>query len=193
MEGLPPGAERPWRVPDRWSISDAVIKNEWSYTYHPQYALLALCIVKHRDNFTFTLLASVRTFFPFVFGFSSFIFCAFVFAYLSCLCFFFFRFKLRYFLCLIHLFLSLHCLRFSLSVLPPSRTFLFFRVFTRTSVLRDQEGCIRYRGTSDRVVQIIRTVLVATDRGGCMISTNQTTESGISFQKIMCDQTVWPT
>ena len=126
---------------------------------------------------------------PFVFGFPP-IFCAFVFSYLSCFCLFFFLFKLRYFLCLIHLFLSLHCLRFSLSVLPPSRTFLFFGVFTRTSVLRDREGCIRYRGTSDRVMQIIRTVMVAADRGECMISTMQTTENGISFQKIMCGQTV---
>jgi len=103
---------------------------------------------------------------------------------------FFFLFKLQYFLCLIHLFLSLHCLFFSLSVLPSSRTFLFFGVFTRTSVLRDREGCIPYRGTSGRVMQIIRTVMVATDRGECMISTTQTTENGVSFQKIMCCQTV---
>ena len=67
---------------------------------------------------------------------------------------------------------------------------LFFGVFTRTSLLRDREGCIRYRGTSDRVMQIIRTVMVATDRDECMISTAQTTENGISFQKIMYGQTV---
>lgn len=159
--------------------------------YHPQCAVLARCLDKHRDNFAFTLLASVCTpFFPFVFGFSPFIFCAFVFAYLSCFCLFFFLFKLRYFLCLIHLFLSLHCLLFSLSVLSPSRTFLFFGVFTRTNVLRDQEGCIRYRGTSNRVMQIIRAIVVATDRDECMIITTQTTENGISFQKIMCGQTV---
>jgi len=46
-------------------------------------------------------------------------------------------------------------------------------------VLRNREGYIRYRGTSDRVVQIIRAVVVATDRGECMISTTQTTENGI--------------
>jgi len=30
-------------------------KNEWSYTSIPQYAFMAWCLVKHRDNFTFTL------------------------------------------------------------------------------------------------------------------------------------------
>jgi heme/copper-type cytochrome/quinol oxidase subunit 4 len=29
-------------------------KNEWSYTSTPQYALMAWCLVKQRDNFTFT-------------------------------------------------------------------------------------------------------------------------------------------
>jgi hypothetical protein len=28
-------------------------KNEWSYTSSPQYAFMAWCSVKHRDNFTF--------------------------------------------------------------------------------------------------------------------------------------------
>jgi hypothetical protein len=27
-------------------------KNEWSYTSTPQYAFMAWCLVKHRDNFT---------------------------------------------------------------------------------------------------------------------------------------------
>jgi len=45
-------------------------KNAWSYTSTPQYASTAWCLVKHRDNFTFTrhrehmgfpiLLSSVR-------------------------------------------------------------------------------------------------------------------------------------
>jgi hypothetical protein len=30
-------------------------KNTWRYTYTPQYAFMAWCLVKHRDNFTFTL------------------------------------------------------------------------------------------------------------------------------------------
>jgi hypothetical protein len=29
-------------------------KNAWSYTSPPQYAFTAWCLVKHRDNFTFT-------------------------------------------------------------------------------------------------------------------------------------------
>jgi hypothetical protein len=29
-------------------------KNAWSYTSTPQYAFMAWCLVKHRDNFTFT-------------------------------------------------------------------------------------------------------------------------------------------
>jgi hypothetical protein len=28
-------------------------KNVWSYTSTPQYAFMAWCLVKHRDNFTF--------------------------------------------------------------------------------------------------------------------------------------------
>jgi len=30
--------------------------NEWSYTSAPQYAFMTWCLVKHRDNFTFTFL-----------------------------------------------------------------------------------------------------------------------------------------
>jgi hypothetical protein len=31
------------------------LKNAWSYTSTPQYAFMAWCLVKHRDNFTFPL------------------------------------------------------------------------------------------------------------------------------------------
>jgi hypothetical protein len=31
-------------------------KNAWSYTSTPQYAFMAWCLVKHRDNFAFTVL-----------------------------------------------------------------------------------------------------------------------------------------
>jgi hypothetical protein len=34
-------------------------KNAWSYTSTPQYVFMAWCLVKHRDNFTFTLLLLV--------------------------------------------------------------------------------------------------------------------------------------
>jgi hypothetical protein len=32
--------------------SSAEVKNAWSYTATPQYAFMAWCLVKHRDNFT---------------------------------------------------------------------------------------------------------------------------------------------
>jgi hypothetical protein len=35
--------------------SRAEVKNAWSYTSTPQYFYTAWCLVKHRDNFTFTL------------------------------------------------------------------------------------------------------------------------------------------
>jgi hypothetical protein len=39
----------------RWPLpSSAEIKNAWSYTSTPQYVFMAWCLVKHRDNFTFT-------------------------------------------------------------------------------------------------------------------------------------------
>jgi hypothetical protein len=34
-------------------------KNEWSYTSTPQYVFMEWCLVKHRDNFTFTFISSV--------------------------------------------------------------------------------------------------------------------------------------
>jgi hypothetical protein len=33
---------------------NAEIKNTWRYTSTPQYVFMAWCLVKHRDNFTFT-------------------------------------------------------------------------------------------------------------------------------------------
>jgi hypothetical protein len=38
------------------SPSSAKVKNVWSYTPTPHYVFMAWCLVKHRDNFTFTLL-----------------------------------------------------------------------------------------------------------------------------------------
>jgi hypothetical protein len=35
--------------------SSTVVKNMWSYTSTPLYAFMAWCLVKHRDNFTFTI------------------------------------------------------------------------------------------------------------------------------------------
>jgi hypothetical protein len=36
--------------------SSAKIKNVWSYTCTPQYIFMVWCLVKHRDNFTFTFM-----------------------------------------------------------------------------------------------------------------------------------------
>jgi hypothetical protein len=53
-----PGVKRPRREDDQSTPSSAEVKNVWSYTSIPQYAFMAWCLVKHRDNFTFTFLAS---------------------------------------------------------------------------------------------------------------------------------------
>jgi hypothetical protein len=47
-----PGIKRPGREADH-SPSSAEVENVWSYTPTPQYVLMAWCLVKHKDNFTF--------------------------------------------------------------------------------------------------------------------------------------------
>jgi hypothetical protein len=47
----PPGLEA-----DHSPSSSAKVKNAWSYTFTPLYVFIAWCVIKHRDNFTFTLL-----------------------------------------------------------------------------------------------------------------------------------------
>jgi hypothetical protein len=42
------------READHSTPSSAEVKNEWSYTSTPKYVFMAWCLVKHRDNFTFT-------------------------------------------------------------------------------------------------------------------------------------------
>jgi hypothetical protein len=49
-----PGVKRPGREADHSPSSRAEVKNAWSYTSTPQYVFMAWCLVKHRDNFTFT-------------------------------------------------------------------------------------------------------------------------------------------
>jgi hypothetical protein len=46
--------KRPGREADHSPPSSGEIKNAWSYTSTPQYVFTAWCLVKHRDNFTFT-------------------------------------------------------------------------------------------------------------------------------------------
>jgi hypothetical protein len=48
--------KQPGREAGHSAPSNAEIKNAWSYTSTPQYVFMALCLVKHRDNFfNFTL------------------------------------------------------------------------------------------------------------------------------------------
>jgi hypothetical protein len=48
------GVKQPEREADHSSPYSAEVKNAWSYTYTPQYAFMVWCLVKHRDNCTFT-------------------------------------------------------------------------------------------------------------------------------------------
>jgi hypothetical protein len=50
-----PGVKRPGREADHSPPYSAEVKNAWSYTSTPQYVFKAWCLVKHRDNFTFSL------------------------------------------------------------------------------------------------------------------------------------------
>jgi hypothetical protein len=50
------GVKRPGCEADHSLSSNAEVKNAWSYTSTPQYVFCTWCLVKHRDNFTFTLL-----------------------------------------------------------------------------------------------------------------------------------------
>jgi hypothetical protein len=52
------GLKRPGREADRSPPSNAEVKNAWSYTSTPQYVFMACCLVKHRGNFTFTILVN---------------------------------------------------------------------------------------------------------------------------------------
>jgi hypothetical protein len=47
--------KRPGREADHSPPSNAEVKNAWSYISTPQYVFMAWCLVKHSDNFTFTL------------------------------------------------------------------------------------------------------------------------------------------
>jgi hypothetical protein len=52
--GFSLGVKRPERKADHSPPSSAEVKNAWSYTSTPQYVFMAWCLVKQRDNFTFT-------------------------------------------------------------------------------------------------------------------------------------------
>jgi hypothetical protein len=48
------GVKRPGREVDHSPPCNAEVKNSWSYTPIPPYVFVAWCLIKHRDNFTFT-------------------------------------------------------------------------------------------------------------------------------------------
>jgi hypothetical protein len=52
--------KRPGREADHSPPSSAEVKNACSYISTPQYAFMAWCFVKHRDNFIFTLLSRIK-------------------------------------------------------------------------------------------------------------------------------------
>jgi hypothetical protein len=54
-EGSFSGSKAAWAWSWPYTPSSAEVKNAWSYTSTPQYVFMAWCLVKHRDNFTFTL------------------------------------------------------------------------------------------------------------------------------------------
>jgi hypothetical protein len=47
--------KRPGCETDHSPPSSDEVKNEWSYTSTPQYASMASCLVKHRDDFIIVL------------------------------------------------------------------------------------------------------------------------------------------
>jgi hypothetical protein len=49
------GVKRQDREADHSHPSSAEVKNAWSHIFTPQYVFMAWCLLKHRDNFTFTL------------------------------------------------------------------------------------------------------------------------------------------
>jgi hypothetical protein len=59
IEAVTPGLRRPVREPDRSPPSNAEVKNAWSYALTPPYVLMVWYLIKHRDNFTFTLVISL--------------------------------------------------------------------------------------------------------------------------------------
>jgi hypothetical protein len=74
-----PGAKRQRREDDHSPLPNAEVKNAWSYTSTPP-CFMAWCLIKHRNNFTSTLLFSFLstilpsfTLFPSFLSFHSFI------------------------------------------------------------------------------------------------------------------------
>jgi hypothetical protein len=54
------GVKRQGREADHSPPTSAEVKKTWIYTSTPPYALMAQCLVKHSDNFTFIIQYSVQ-------------------------------------------------------------------------------------------------------------------------------------
>jgi len=66
------GIKRPEREANQSPPSSSEVKNEWSLPPLRQHIFMACCLVKHRDNFTFTFTSSPQVFLPkFCMDFSS--------------------------------------------------------------------------------------------------------------------------
>jgi len=52
---LSPGVKRPGHEANNSPSPSAEVKNAWSYAFTPPYVFMVCCLVKHRNNFTFTL------------------------------------------------------------------------------------------------------------------------------------------
>jgi hypothetical protein len=55
QEALSLGVKRPGREADHSRPPSPEVKNVWGYTSTSQYAFITWCLVKLRDNFTFTI------------------------------------------------------------------------------------------------------------------------------------------
>jgi len=55
------GVKRPVCTADHSNSSTAEVKNTWSYTYTPPYVFIALCLIKHRGNFTLSTVVDENT------------------------------------------------------------------------------------------------------------------------------------
>jgi hypothetical protein len=56
-----PGGKVAGHEADHSPPSSAEVKNEWNYTSIPQYVFMAWCLLKHRGNFTFTVIPFYNT------------------------------------------------------------------------------------------------------------------------------------
>jgi hypothetical protein len=59
-----PGGKAAGHEADHSPPCSAEVKNAWRYTSTPQYVFMSWCLVKHRDNFTFTWTSYLHVMLP---------------------------------------------------------------------------------------------------------------------------------